>query len=138
MDIALLEKALSNDDNLSIINTNIQEIKKTKNNILQQLNLERNNLKSFNKKLNEYKYIDNIKELQYGSNIRWINLKKINNITLNNVALLCDIKILDKGIALILKTFNNRFITLYLNENLIFQKLNQEEKIILKAISTLK
>lgn len=138
MDIALLEKALINDDNLSIINTNIQEIKTTKNNILQQLNLDRNNLKSFNKKLNDYKYIDNIKDLHYGSNVRWINLKKINNISLNTVAILCDIKILEKGIALTLKTFSNRFITLYLNENLIFQKLNKEEKIILKAISSLK
>tara|TARA_Y100000768_G_C23979931_1_gene685136 strand:+ start:1595 stop:2014 length:420 start_codon:yes stop_codon:yes gene_type:complete len=137
MDIELLEKALNNNENLSIINTNIQEIKTHKNDILQKLNLKRNDLKNYNKKLLDYKYVDNIKNLHYGSNIRWINLKNLNNISLNMVAILCDIKILENGIALTLKTFNNRFITLYLNENLIFQKLNSEEKIILKALSCL-
>ena len=37
MDIELLKKALENEDNLSIIETNIQEIKNEKNDILQKL-----------------------------------------------------------------------------------------------------
>ena len=39
-----------------------------------------------------------------------------------------DIKIHDKGIALILKGFNNSYITMYLNENIIFQKLVMKKK----------
>jgi len=137
MDIELLEEALENDDNLNIINTNIQEIKQKKNEILQELGLDRNDLKSFHKKLNGYMYIDNIKDLKYGRNIRWINLNKITNIKITNGAVLCDIKIHDKGIALILKSFNTTFITLYLNENVIFQKISDEEKILLKAVDYL-
>ena len=137
MDIELLQEALENDDNLNIINTNIQEIKQKKNEILQELGLDRNDLKSFHKKLNGYMYIDNIKDLKYGRNIRWVNLNKITNIKITNGAVLCDIKIHDKGIALILKSFNNTYITMYLNENIIFQKISDEEKILLKAVDYL-
>jgi len=138
MDLEFLQHALENDDNLCIVNTNIQEIKAKKNDILQQLGINRNDLKTFNSKLKEYRYIENVKELKYGAAIRFINLNKLDDIKLNNTLFLCDIKILDKGIALVLRTFNNRFITIYLNENLVFQKISDEEKIILKAINYLK
>ena len=138
MNIELLKEALENDDNISIINTNIQELKENKNNILQKIGLDRNNLKIFNKKLKDYMYVENIGDLKYGHIIRWINLNKLENINLNSSALLCDIKILDNGIALVLKTFNHKHITLYFNSNLFFQKISDEEKILLKAIDLLK
>lgn len=134
MNIELLQEALQNDNNLSIINTNIQEIKAQKNDILQQLGLKKTDLKEFHSKLKDYRYIDDIKDLNYGNNIRWISLKNIDNIKITNGAVLCDIKILDKGLSLCLKTFNNRYFTIYLNENLIFQKISDQEKILLKAI----
>jgi hypothetical protein len=137
MNIALLQQALENDDNLNIINTNIQDIKNKKNEILQELGLKRDDLKSFHKKLNGYMYIDNISDLKYGRNIRWINLKRLDPIKITNGSVLCDIKIGAKGIALVLKGFNSSFITLYFNENILFQKINDEEKIILKAVEYL-
>lgn len=137
MDIELLQQALENDTNLNIINTNIQEIKRKKNEVLQELGLKREDLKSYHKKLNGYMYVDNIKDLKYGRTIRWINLNKIDAIKITNGALLCDIKILDKGLALVLKGYAQNYITLYLNENIIFQKLNAEEEIILKAVNYL-
>ena len=137
MNIDLLQQALENDDNLNIINTNIQEIKRKKNEVLQELGLKREDLKSYHKKLNGYMYVDNIKDLKYGRTIRWINLNKIDAIKITNGALLCDIKILDKGLALVLKGYAQNYITLYLNENIIFQKINAEEEIILKAVNYL-
>ena len=137
MDIEFLQHALENDNNLNIINTNIQEIKNKKNEILQELGLKRDDLKRFHKKLNGYMYVDNISDLKYGRNIRWINLKQLDPIKITNGSVLCDIKIGTKGISLVLKGFNNSFITLYFNENIIFQKINDEEKIILKAVDYL-
>ena len=137
MNIELLEKALDNDNNLSIINTNIQEIKAKKNTILQELGIKKTNLKQFHSKLKNYRYIDDIKDLNYGNNIRWISLTNFDNIKITNGAILCDIKILDKGLALCLKTYNNNYITIYLNDNLIFQKISNEERILLKAIDYL-
>ena len=137
MNIELLQQALENDTNLNIINTNIQEIKTKKNEILQELGLKRDDLKRFHKKLNGYMYVDNIKDLKYGRNIRWINLKHLDPIKITNGSVLCDIKIHDKGIALVLKGYAQNYITLYLNENIIFQKINAEEEIILKAVNYL-
>jgi hypothetical protein len=137
MNIELLQEALQNDNNLSIINTNIQEIKAQKNNILQQLGLKKTDLKDFHSKLKDYRYIDDIKDLNYGNNIRWISLKNIDELKITNGAVLCDIKILDKGLSLSLKTYNSKYFTIYLNENLIFQKISHQERILLKAIDYL-
>ena len=137
MNIELLQEALQNNNNLSIMDTNIQKIKAEKNDILQKLGLKKNDLKSFNKKLKNYRYVDDIKDFTYGNSIRWINLKNIDNLRITNGCFLCDIKILDNGISLNLKTFNNKFITIYLHENLIFQKITDEENILLKAINFL-
>lgn len=137
MDFDLLKKALENDDNVGLINTSIQEIKNKKNNILQQLGLKRDELKSFNSSLKGYRYIENINDLKIGSNIRYIKLSNIENIKLSGVNNLCEIKVLNHGIGLVFKNFQNRFFTIYFNDNLIFQKINSEEEIILKAIKHL-
>ena len=137
MDFELLKKALENDDNVGLINTSIQEIKDKKNNILQQLGLNRDDLKLFNSNLKGYRYIEEIKDLNIGSNIRYIKLKNIENIKLSGVNNLCEIKVLNHGIGLVFKNFQNRFFTIYFNDNLIFQKINCEEEVILKAIKHL-
>ena len=105
--------------------------------MLQQVGLKKDELKNYHKKLKDYRYIENIKDLKFGKNIRWINLKKVENIKITNGAILCDIKIHDKGISLVLRGYNGRHITIYLNENIIFQKITTEEKILLKAIEHL-
>ena len=137
MNIELLKKAIENDDNLGIIYTNIQDIKAQKNDILQGLGIKKMDLKKFHSKLKDYRYLDDIKDLKYGNNIRWINLNNIKNINITNGAMLCDIKISDKGISLCLKAYNNKYFTIYLNENLIFQKISEQEQVILKAIKYL-
>lgn len=137
MNIELLEEAVENEDNFNITKTSNQEIKEKKNNILQKLHLNKHDIKLFHKKLKDYIYVDNIEDLKYGSNIRWINLKKIDNIKITNGGILCDIKVNNNGISLLIKLYNNLYINLLFNENLVFQLLNQEEKIILKAFSLL-
>jgi len=93
MDFDLLKKALENDDNVGLINTSIQEIKDKKNNILQQLGLNRDDLKLFNSNLKGYRYIEELKDLKIGSNIRYIKLKNIENIKISGVNNLCEIKV---------------------------------------------
>ena len=137
MNIELLEKALENEDNYNIAKTTTQEIKNKKNDILQRLQLNRDNIKLYHNKLKDYMYIETIEDLKYGANIRWINLKKLDNIKITNGGVLCDIKANNNGISLVIKLYNNIYINLIFNENLIFQLLNQEEKVILKAFTLL-
>ena len=137
MEADQLLKALNNEKNEKMLEHSFSEIKNKKNDILQNLGLKKDNLKQFHNKLKNYRYIEDIKDLKYGASLRWINLNKLENINLNRCAHLCDIKINNKEITLSMKGFNNRFFTLYLNENLLFQKLNDEEEILLKAINHL-
>ena len=62
------------------------KIKNIKNDILQKLQLDKETLKDYHKKLKNYRYIDEINELKYGNFIRSINLNKetLDEIKLNN------------------------------------------------------
>jgi len=135
MDIDLLVSALENEDNLNIVNTNKQSIKNEKNDILQKLNLSKDELKLLHLQLKNYIYIDDINDIKYGHYIRWINIKKKDNIVLTRGNFVCNIDY-DKNnnIVLKLKTYANKYITLHFDECLIFKKLTIEELIILKAI----
>lgn len=131
-------KSLENDKNEDIMQLTNAKIKDQKNNILQQLQLDRNTLKTLHEKLREYRYVDEISDLQFGYYIRWIPLKDPNNIKLTNGAHICDIKILNEGVHIVCRNGYNRFMQLDLDENLVFQKLTSQEKIILKTIDYLK
>ena len=58
------------------------EIKTIKNNVLQKMLFDRDELKHYHKLLTNYRYIDEIDELKYGSYIRWFNLKKHESLKL--------------------------------------------------------
>ena len=132
-----LKKALENENNESIINLTISGIKSEKNDILQKLQLGKEDLKDNLKKLKEYRYINNINDLNYGCYIRWINLKNIENLKLTNGGFICDIKI-NEGIEILCRNNFNKLFQLRFDENLIFQKLTEQEKIILNVINNLK
>lgn len=131
-------KSLDNTKNEEIMQLTNAKIKDQKNNILQQLQLERTALKTLHTKLREYRYVDEISDLQYGYYIRWISLKDPNNIKLTNGAHICDIKILNEGIHIVCRNGYNKFMQLNLDENIVFQKLTDQEKIILKTLDYLK
>lgn len=131
------KKALENENNESIIKLTISEIKSEKNNVLQKLQLGKEDLKKNLKKLKEYRYINNINDLNYGYYIRWINLKNVENLKLTNGGFICDIKIND-GIEILCRNNFNKLFQLRFDENLIFQKLTEQEKIILNVINNLK
>ena len=131
-------KSLDNEKNENIMQLTNAKIKEQKNNILQKLQLERSKLKSFHEKLKDYRYVDEISDLQFGYYLRWIPLKNPDDIRLMNGAHICDIKILDDGVHIVCRNGYNRFMQLNLDENLVFQKLTDQEKIILKTLDYLK
>lgn len=136
MDIELLTVALQNEENINIAKTSKQNIKNDKNDILQKLNLSKDELKLLHLQLKDYIYVDNINDIKYGHYIRWINLNNPCVLTRGNFV--CNIDYdKNKNIILKLKTYANKYITLHFEKCLIFKKLTIEELIILKAISYL-
>ncbi len=157
MDIQALDKALENEENASIMQTSHSEIKKKKNDILQKLQLKGTVLKTMHATLIGYKYIDNIDELTVGRYVRWISLKRPDHISLTNGAHVCNISIQnyadddddddsDDGDQEECKTCvrckvvrNGKplFFNLNFDENLVFQKITEQEWIILDALAAL-
>ena len=137
MDINNILSSLENENNESIMNLTSSKISDGKNNILQKLQLERNELKMFNKKLKQYRYVDEISDIQYGCYIRWISLKNPSNIKLTNGGLICDIIINDDDVNLRCKNNFNKFMEIKMNENIIFQKLTDQERTLLGALDYL-
>ena len=137
IDEEYLINALNNDNNESIIKLTSQKIKTAKNDILQKLQLPKNKLKEFHNKLKEYRYVDEIKDINYGCFLRWINLKNIDDLKLTNGAYLCDIQINDTGVGIICKNIFNRHFYINMNEILLFQKLTDQEKVLLSVMDHL-
>lgn len=136
-DLIFLNKSLNNDNNESINNLTSDIIKTTKQNILSELPITKKYNSELTKKLKNYRYVEELQELHIGCYIRWINIKNPeNNIKLTNGAILCDVKISD-NILLVCKNNMNRIFNINMSENLLFQKLTDQEKIILYAMDCL-
>lgn len=132
-----LDESLNNENNKSIFDTNINEIEERKLEIINELNLTREEKIVLLKKLKDYRYIDELKELHIGAYIRWIKYKdEESEIKLTNGAILNDIKF-EENTNLLLRNNYNRFFSVSMADNLIFQKLTNQEKIILYAIENI-
>ena len=77
--------------------------------------------------LTKYKIVHEIDKLRYGSYIKWIKDKKI-----YKGMIICDIVIGDEGVNIKGKTFTNQFLTIKMDDCIIFQKMTKEEVIIQK------
>tara|TARA_B110000971_G_scaffold221974_1_gene272079 strand:+ start:6308 stop:6733 length:426 start_codon:yes stop_codon:yes gene_type:complete len=136
MDSDKLLKALNNHDNESILHFTTRQITTNNLSILKQLHLSKEDTLEILSKLNGYKYVDEMNELKYGTHVRWVPMKDGHLITLTRGALFCETKITDNGVFLVCKNYGYKpvFFQISLDHNLIFQKLTEQEKIILFAM----
>jgi hypothetical protein len=137
MDINKLLHALDNENNEAIIDLDYAKIAKDKNDMLQQLNLPRSELARLNKQLKSYRLINDVNDLRFGSYIRWISLKNPEVIKLTNGGIVCDMKIIQDDLHIKCKNRMNQLFQIKLSEVILFQKLSEQEQIILKALKHL-
>ena len=137
LDIPALLHALNNEANESILDTTTYSIQAKKNDMLQKLQLPRSELKKMHTALKFYKYVDELPEINLGRYIRWIPLKNPDNIKLTRGGIICDIYTSNDDIEIKCKNNMNRLFTLKLNECFIFQKLTDQEQVILSAVNHL-
>ena len=132
-----LLKALENDNNQSIMELTRSEIKTIKNNILQKLQLEREELKELHKKLKDYRYIENVNDINYGSFIRWLNIKNADKLNLNKGAFVCEVKITENNILVICRVAQY-YQSFKFDQCLVFQRLSNQEQVVLDVLEHLK
>ena len=136
MDMDKLLKALDKDSNEGIINMTSAKIKQINASVLSELQLSKEYHMEIMNKLKGYKYVDEMTDLHVGSYIRWIPLTNPSEIRLKQGSILCDIKITDHGLALVCKGYNRHF-QIKFDENLIFQRLSEQEQVLLSALDHL-
>jgi len=137
MDVDTLLKALDNEQNTHLLELTNKKIKHMKEDILSQLHLTQEEKHTITKKLKEYRYVDGMNELTYGSFIRWIPITDPDNIFLTTTAIFCEFKIKEDGVHFLYKNFNNRFAQMKMDECLLFQKMSLQEKVLLTALDHL-
>ena len=137
LNIQELLSALDNEDHNNLLNTTYEKIAKDKNDILQQLQFTSKDLKIYHNKLKEYRYVDELNDLKYGQYIRWINIKNPENLKLTNGGFFLEIKMLDTGTHMMIKNNMNRIFQINMDQCIIFQKLSEQERIILLALKYL-
>ena len=139
MDVQKLLKALEDETNETLFNFTSEKIEEMNLNILRELQLSKENTYELLKKLKNYKYIDEMNELKYGAYIRWIPIEDPNNIQLNKGSVFCEIKITDNGSFIVCKNYgyNKRHFQISMDKNLIFQKLTDQELVLLDALNHL-
>jgi len=139
MDTKNLLKALDDDTNENLMNFTTQKLREMILKILKELELPRNETLDLMKKLKDYKYVDEMKDLKYGTYLRWIAISDPEDIHLTKGALFCEMKVKEDGIYIICKNygFNRKHFQIKLDENLIFQKLTEQELVLLSALDHL-
>jgi hypothetical protein len=139
MDVNKLLKALDDDSNEQLLNFTSKKITEMNLKIINELQLERKEALDIMKKIKGYKYVDDLNDLKYGTYLRWIPIIDPNNIYITKGALFCEYKIKDDGIYLICKNFgySNKHFQIKLDENLVFQKLTDQEQVLLSALDHL-
>ena len=129
--------ALENETNSSIVNLTNRKIKEHKNTILQQIFSKKEDLKKYHKVLKDYRYCNDMRDIQYGFFVRWFNLKDEDNISLKKGAIILDMLIVEGGVQILLKTFRNNLFKIKFDEVVLFQKISREEKLILSVLEYL-
>lgn len=139
MDVNKLLKALDDESNESLMNFTSKQIKEMNLKILKELRLSREDTLELMQKLNGYRYVDEMNDLKYGTYLRWIPISNPNSIQLTRGAIFCEMKITDDGVKLVCKNhgFNCKHFQIKLDENLIFQKMTDQELVLLSALDHL-
>ena len=139
MDVNKLLQALDDESNENLFNLTTKKILEMNLQVLKELQLDRNETLDILKRLKEYKYVDEMNDLKYGTYLRWIPLNDPENIHLTKGAVFCELKITDNGVFIVCKNFgySTKHFQIKMDECLVFQKLTPQEQVLLSALDHL-
>jgi hypothetical protein len=133
-----LLKALDNENNTGIAGLTTSKIKKEKNDILQKLQLSGQELKDLHARLKDYRYINELNDIQLGRYIRWIPLNtETAEIKLTTGAFIISTFLNKDGACLVCRNTYRQPVIVKFDNVLIFQKLSEQEQILIAAIDFL-
>lgn len=125
------------ENNPTMMNMTKKKISNAKKNILHDIGLSSSMHREMTLKLEQYKFIDDVDNIRLGAPISWIYVKNIESssaLKLKYGATTCRVDDLDQDINIVCKNIRGKFFTLKLSENILFQKLSDQEEVLLYAM----
>jgi hypothetical protein len=112
------------------------KIQEHKTKIFDEMNLNAEERESAHKSLKFYRYISDLNEFKYGMFIRWYSLKKFKKreLKLEMGGFISDIKIVTDDVHIICKNIFGKHVQIRIGENIIFQKITDQEKVIISVV----
>jgi hypothetical protein len=136
-DAEKLNKALENQQNAILLKLNNKEIAEMNKQIILSLpNMTKQIAVSHLKELKGYRYVDEISDLKTNVYIKWIRYDSIHVLTKGAIS--CSVKITNDGMLIMCKNYYGKFFYVNMDECVVFQKITDEEKVILSAMDFLK
>jgi hypothetical protein len=133
--IELLDIASNNEANADILSLSNEKIMKDRVDIINELPIDKEEKVELLRKLQGYRYVDEIHELKNGSFLRWLNMSDLDNITLVQGAFFCEFIFTDDNTCMRMRNIRGRYFEVKMDDIIIFQKLTQQEKVLLAALS---
>ena len=135
----VLNNAIEDETNETLLGLTTVKIKELNLKVINELCLPKEDALGIMRKLEDYKYVDEMDDLKYGTYIRWIKLNDPDDLNLTKGAIFSDIKITEQGVNLICKNFgdSSKRFTIKMDECLIFRKLTNQEMVLLSALDHL-
>ena len=135
-DAQCLMRAIDNDDNASLDGLTTAKVKAMKNDVLQRLQLSRGELMALHTKLKDYRFIEDLSGLRFGSYVRWIDLGR-EPLKLTNGGIVCDMTVVEEGVRVTCKNHFHRMFVFNFSESIVFQRLSNQERVLLSALDYL-
>lgn len=139
IDVDKLLNSVDNEENAFLMGLTTEKIRRKNYEILKQLHLPDDDTDLLMEKLKEYRYIEDLSEMKSNRYIRWINITDPDNLFLTTGAYFCEAKFIENENRVVIRyrNFMKKIYQFRMEECLIFQKLNQQEKVLLSALDYL-
>jgi hypothetical protein len=137
LDINAILSAMNKTENNTIANMTMKKITAKRHEILSSLNLTTEKMEEFERKLSMYRVIENPYDLKHNQLIRWIPLRSLETrpyVTLGGTLFRVR-ENQEEGVHIVTIRNVKRFVfNIRFELNVVFQRLSQEELLILRAV----
>jgi hypothetical protein len=137
LDINAILSAMTKTENSTIANMTLKKIETRRREILSSLNLTSEKMEEFERKLHMYRVIEDPYELKHNQLIRWIPLRSLETrpyITLGGCLFRIKQNETDGIHTVTIRNVKHFVFNIKFELNVVFQRLSQEELLILRAV----
>lgn len=137
LDINAILSAMNKAENNTIANMTLKKITARRHEILSSLNLTPEKMEEFERKLHMYRVIENPYDLKHNQLIRWIPLRSLETrpyVTLGGTLFRVRENTEEKVHVVTIRNIKKFVFNIRFELNVVFQRLSQEELMILRAV----